>query len=263
MSDIILTAKEFTAVQKLVFKEVGIVLAKSKRLMAQTRLYKRLKYYKLRSYSEYLKIVQTSKAEKIEMLNQISTNETYFFREQMHFDFLSCIAKEKNSIRVWSGATSLGSEAYSIAMVLDDVLGLKWEVVGSDINTEVLKKAKEGLYPFSWIEKIPTEYQKKYCLKGKGKFEKKFLIDKSLSAGVHFEENNLMQKNSNFGQFDIIFLRNVLLYFNEETKLQVVKNVISNLKKDGYLLIGMTENFDNKKIEELQYLNSSIFQKVL
>lgn len=263
MIKIEISDEEFTILQKLIFKDVGITLSDSKKTMVQSRLHKRLVHYKLDSFAQYLRIVQITLTEKIEMINLITTNETYFFREEAHFEFIkSILNKDISLLRIWSAASSVGAEAYSLAMMIDSILGKNsWEIVGSDINSEVIKKAKMGLYPISWISKIPDEYKSRYCLKGKGKYEGQFLLDRGLCSNMHFIENNLLEPNSSLGEFDIIFLRNVLLYFSDETKELVIKNVISNLKVGGFLIISLTENINSVKLENLQQIQTSVFQK--
>lgn len=257
---------EYQLFQKLIFDEIGITLDKNKITLVQSRLYTRLNHHKINSFSHYLKIVKTDHKEKIEMINLITTNETYFFREEKHFEFLYNIIKQvkiNQEFRVWSAASSVGAEAYSIAMVLDNYLTRnQWEVIGTDINTEVIQKAKQGLYPESWIDKIPTKYKTKYCLKGRGRFEGEFIIDRDLIKNVHFCTNNLTISNKTLEKFDIIFLRNVLLYFNQTTKQQVLNNILDNLKMGGYFIISLTENLDNLNIKNLQKHQSSIYQKI-
>lgn len=263
MSIVQISDSEFQIVQKLLFKETGISLGDNKKTMVQSRLEKRLRFHNIDSYSNYLKIVQISEVEKIEFLNELTTNETYFFREIKHFEFLNKLASKSEHLRVWSAAASMGAEAYSISMVLDsNIKNKNWEVVGSDINTQTLDIAKAGLYQFSWIKKIPTKYQQSYCLKGTNKYKDKMLIDRELIKNVTFHENNLLQENPSLGEFDVIFLRNVLLYFTEETKIKVIKNVMKNLKTGGYLIISMTEHFADEKIENIKYLRDAIYQKV-
>jgi len=258
-----LTQQEFSVIQKLLFKECGISLNDTKKAMVETRLFKRVEHYGVSCYADYLKIVQISKSEKNEFLNALSTNETYFFREEKHFEFLTSLSKDSQKLRVWSAAASMGAEAYSIAMILDTHINSKhWEIEASDINTEVLEVAKKGLYPFSWSQKIPQPYKTKYCLKGSGRFENKMLIDRSLSTNINFFQHNLLESNITLGEFDVIFLRNVLLYFKDDTKLTVVRNLLSNIKKGGYFIISMTEVFDDKEIEELKFLKNNIYQKV-
>lgn len=254
---------EFAVVQKLLFEECGISLSDSKKSMVMTRLFKRLEFYKCKSYADYLKIVQLSITEKTEFINALSTNETYFFREQAHFDFLEDLAKQSSKLKVWSAAASMGAEAYTISFILDHYLeSNNWEVLGSDINTDVLSVAKKGLYPFAWSDKIPQPYKSKYCLKGHGKYENKMLIDRHLANKVGFFKHNLLESNELLGEFDVIFLRNVLLYFSEETKIKVLTNLVKNIKMGGYLIISMTEIFNNGAIPQLQFLKHNIYKKV-
>lgn len=261
MKSIPLNNAEFSIIKRLVFKEIGITLNDTKKSMVENRLYKRLKYHQVESYSQYLKIVQLSQHELTEFLNSISTNETYFFREKVHFEFLEECAKQKLPIRVWSAASSIGAEAYSMAMILDDHCKC-WEVYASDINTDVLDIAKKGIYQITFLEKIPKQYQEKYCLIGHNDYEGKILIDRELYKNINFFENNLMYENKRFGEFDIIFLRNVLLYFSEETKLKVIENILKNLKIGGYLVIGLTESFKSQHFNSLEYVNNAIYKKV-
>ncbi len=257
---------EYQLFQKLIFDEIGISLDNNKINLVQSRLYARMLHHKIKSFSHYLQIVTDDHKEKIQMINLITTNETYFFREDQHFEFLYNITKQikiNQEFRVWSAASSVGAEAYSIAMILDNYLTRsQWEVVGTDINTDVIEKAKKGLYSESWIEKIPAKYRTKYCLKGRGRFEGKFIIDRSLIKNVHFSTNNLTISNKSLGNFDIIFLRNVLLYFNQLTKQQVLDNILDNLKMGGYFIISLTENLDELDTSRLEKVKSSIYKRI-
>jgi chemotaxis protein methyltransferase CheR len=264
--EIILLDAEFALIQKLIFKQVGITLDASKKSLVKNRLMKRLNFYGLHKFSDYLRIAQFNRDEASEMVNQITTNETYFFREKAHFDFLEHNAQEvKNSalMRVWSAAASLGAEAYSIAMVLHSVLGGEgYEVVGTDINTQVLQIASKGFYPLPWVDKIPSVYKQNYCYKGKNQYDKQFLIHPDLQKNVHFSQANLLETQAQLGKFDIIFLRNVLIYFNDEIKTLVIENILKNLKEDGYLIISLTENLRSINNPMLKQVDTSIYQKV-
>lgn len=266
VNDITLYDSEFVLIQKLIFKNVGITLDESKKSLVKNRLMKRLNFYGLSKFSDYLRIAQFNHDEASEMVNQITTNETYFFREQVHFDFLQDIVKQVKAdemLRVWSAAASLGAEAYSIAMVLDSILGAsRYEVFATDINTKVLQIAKKGCYPLPWADKISNAYKQSYCLKGKNQYDKQFLINHELQKNVHFSQANLLEVQSEIGRFDIIFLRNVLIYFNDEIKALVVENVIKNLKQSGYLIISLTENLRNINNKMLKQVDTSIYQKV-
>jgi len=261
-----LNTVEFDKFRTIIFDEIGIVLDDTKISLLQNRLYSRLTFYKIENFTDYLQIVRQDKNEKTQMFNHITTNETYFFREHQHFDFLNAQIQEqsiKKEFNVWSAASSVGAEAYSIAMLLDDTLHKnQWRVLGSDINTNVIETAKEGLYKESWIDKIPDEYRIKYCLKGKRKFDGKFIIDRKLQNNVKFTRHNLLNEDHSLGLFDVIFLRNVLIYFDAQTKFRVLSNILSNLKVGGYLVIGLTESLENIKIENLKKYQSSIYIKM-
>lgn len=259
-----LNDKEFELFQKLIFSEIGVFLGDSKKFLVKNRLLKSLYKYKLNSYGDYYRLIQVNKSEKTNMLNLITTNETYFFRENVHFEFLkeqiipSFINKK---IRVWSAASSVGAEAYTIAMLLKYNC-ITYEIYGSDINTEVVKKANTGLYPIKWIEKIPEHLRSKYCLKGKGKHEGWFLLDRALLENMKFQQRNLIENNSDLGLFDVIFLRNVLIYFNDDTKQTIIENVLKNLKPNGYLIISLTEHIKDLEKYGIEKIKTSIFKKV-
>lgn len=264
---IILHDNEFITVQKLIFQEVGIDLQPGKKLLVQSRLLKRLLFYKLDNYLEYIRLVQINSAERIEMINLITTNETYFFREIDHFEFLQkeIIPKHpfKKKFRFWSAAASVGAEAYSVAMLLDKTMARSdWEIVGTDINTDVIKKSRIGLYPEKWADKIPIELKKEYCLKGRGRHEGQFLMDRGLVENMDFRVGNLMKYNGEVGKFDVIFLRNVLIYFDDETKQLVVDNVLKNLHVGGYFVISLTENLNMLHLPQLKTVATSIYKKI-
>ncbi|MEA1917030.1 MAG: protein-glutamate O-methyltransferase CheR [Campylobacterota bacterium] len=267
MAQIILSDDEFATFQKIIFNEVGISLASSKKMLVQSRLLKRVLFYKLNSYLEYLRLIQINPQERTEMLNLITTNETYFFREIEQYEYLQKTIIPslpfKHKFRFWSAASSVGAEAYSTAMLLDTMMARgDWQIVGTDINTEVVKKARIGLYPEVWADKIPLALKQAYCLKGKGSHEGKFLIERGLVENMKFDVGNLMKYNSDVGKFDVIFLRNVLIYFDNDTKQNVVDNVLMNLKVGGYFFISQTENLNMLKTPSLKQVETSIYQKI-
>lgn len=261
-----LNAIEFDEFRTIIFDEIGITLDDSKISLMQNRLYPRLLFHKLENFTDYLQIIRQDSNEKVQMCNLITTNETYFFREHQHFDFLSSIIKDlsiKQHFNIWSAASSVGAEAYSIAMLLDDTLHPnQWSILGSDINTQVIETAKEGLYKHNWIDKIPEEFRIKYCLVGKRKFDGTFIVDRKLQNNVKFETHNLLNEDRSLGLFDVIYLRNVLIYFDSHTKCKVINNVLSNLKVGGYLVIGLTESLESMKIKNLEKYQSSIYKKL-
>ncbi|MDF1884057.1 protein-glutamate O-methyltransferase CheR [Sulfurimonas sp. SAG-AH-194-C21] len=258
---------EYNKFIALIYEEIGITLSENKQALLESRFYKRMIHYGLDSYSEYYDLCLKEYTEKIEMLNLITTNETYFFREEEHFKFLKEYLigySNTTKVKVWSAASSVGAEAYSIAMLCDSIVPAnQWEVLGTDINSHVIKKARMRLYQLSWSLKIPQELRHKYCLRGKGKYEGMFLINRELARNVKFQTNNLLEYNKDLGTFDIVFLRNVLIYFDKETRQIVIQNIVKNMKVGSYLIISQTENLNGLNIIELEQVQSSIFRKVL
>ncbi|MCI4398979.1 MAG: protein-glutamate O-methyltransferase CheR [Campylobacteraceae bacterium] len=246
-----LTDKEFETFREFIKKISGIHMKPEKKILIESRLAKRLRYYNLSNYSAYFDILMKDDVEQQMFIDIITTNETSFFREHHHFEFLRdhVLANARDNVRIWSAACSIGAEAYSAAFVCDEALSarhLRYEIVCSDINTEVIKTAQIGLYPEKFISQIPQKYLKKYCLKGKGKYEGHFIIDDKIKQNLLFRRLNLLEPlPSDMGQFDLIFLRNMLIYFDASEKRKIVENVSSKLKKDGYLLIGHSETLFN------------------
>jgi chemotaxis protein methyltransferase CheR len=244
---------EFKRLRSLLYDIAGITLSDAKKVLLTGRLSKRLTALGLNNYTQYFKYVtDIAHADELQfMVDLLTTNETYFFREPQHFDFLKQIVpptiKQGHMFRVWSAAASVGAEAYTIAMILADKLGEDgpWEILGTDISNSVLEQARRGHYRMAEAEKIPTPYLKKYCLKGKGEQEGTLLIDKKLRQHVSFQQLNLnVEGMKKVGDFDVIFLRNVLIYFDIPTKQRVVANLIPCMKKDGYFIVGHSESLN-------------------
>lgn len=242
-----ITPAEFANFQRLIFELAGISLADAKKVLLVGRLGKRLKHFGFTRFADYYKFVREKEnaGELQLMIDLITTNETYFFREPKHFDFLrTCASQSRGTpFRVWSAASSSGEEAYSMAMVLADTLGeAPWEVVGTDISTRVLRKAEQGHYSLDRISGIPPAMLKKYCLKGIREQAGTLLIVRELRQRVRFLHNNLLTPRKDIGIFDLIFLRNVMIYFDNPTKRKVVANLMPYLKRDGHLVIGHSES---------------------
>ncbi|TAJ77844.1 MAG: protein-glutamate O-methyltransferase CheR [Gallionellaceae bacterium] len=267
MPTAILNDLEFSQFQKLIYQLAGINLSPAKKALVGGRLAKRLAHYHLDTYGDYFKLLTSSRnADELQVtVDLLTTNETYFFREPKHFDFLRgevlSAHQPGNNFRAWSAACSSGEEPYSIAMVLADHLGdTPWEVVASDICTRVLDKARSGHYPMERIDGISKEHLSRYCLKGVGTQDNTLLVDKQLRNRVNFMQVNLNQSLPNLGEFDLIFLRNVMIYFDQETKRQIVQRMLPLLKPGGHFLIGHSESL-NGVIDTLHPLAPSIYRK--
>jgi len=249
MSTIGITDREFSRFQRFIYTKAGITLPAAKKALVNGRLAKRLQQYGFGSYSEYFKLLTSGKAaqEVQTAVDLLTTNETSFFREPKHFELLREVAITARSrtqpLRVWCAASSTGEEAYSIAMVLADCLkGWPWEVVGSDISQRVLERARGGHYTAAQARNIPRSYLHRFCLKGIGAQNGTVLVDRALRGRVRFIQVNLNEPLPQLGTFDLIFLRNVMIYFNNDTKREVVIRALSLLKLGGYLLIGHSES---------------------
>ena len=265
--EIALSDQEFAAFQEFVFRSAGISLSSSKKALVSGRLMKRLRHYQLSSFREYFQLI-TGGHEPTELqtaLDLLTTNETYFFREPQHFEFLrgTILPTRKlgESFRIWSAACSSGEEPYTLAMVLADNMGTTpWEIVASDISSRVLATAQAGHYPLERAEKIPPQYLKAFCLKGVGAQAGTFLIDPAVRNRIRFMSVNLNSPLPQIGQFDVIFLRNVMIYFNAETKRQVVDRLLEVLKPGGYFIISHSESLHGIT-DRLKMVRSSIYRK--
>jgi chemotaxis protein methyltransferase CheR len=247
-----ITDAELAQFQRFIFEAAGISMSDAKKALVMGRLSKRLALHQLTNFSQYFNLVSSGEqAEEVQIaVDLLTTNETYFFREVKHFDFLreqAMLARNRSQpFRVWSAASSSGEEAYSIAMVLADCLATTpWEILGTDISTHVLQGAQRALYPMERARHIPPAYLRRFCLKGAGVHDGKLLIERSLRSRVLFRHLNLNEALPSLGQFDLVFLRNVMIYFNDATKREVVARVISTLKPGGHFCVGHSESLYN------------------
>jgi chemotaxis protein methyltransferase CheR len=260
-----LSDAEFKLFKDMIYATAGINLSDAKKPLVSGRLAKRIKHHQLKSFGDYFRLVKTNTDGEFQIaIDLLTTNETFFFREPKHFNYLrDTILPAWNSgqRRVWSAASSSGEEGYTLAMMLaehsptDD-----WEIVGTDISTRVLERARSAQYPLADAEDIPRQYLTKYCLKGIGSQEGTFLVGRELRRKVSFIHANLQQDLTKLGMFDVIFLRNVLIYFNMETKQRVVASLLSRLKPGGYFIVGHSESL-NGITDSLKVVVPSIYLK--
>ena len=259
--------REFRQFQRFIYEAAGISLSPAKKALVSGRLAKRLHHYRLNTYGDYFALLASgaTPAEVQTAVDLLTTNETYFFREPKHFDLLAEQAAggrgRTQPFRVWSAASSSGEEAYSIAMVLADKLAdEQWEVLGSDISLSVLRKACAAHYSLERAQHIPQAYLRRFCLKGMGAQEGTLLIENGLRGRVQFMQVNLTTPLPQLGTFDAVFLRNLLIYFDADTKRQVVRRVLSALKPRGQLYVGHSETL-NGIAEGLRLLAPSVYRK--
>ncbi len=250
--------QEFKQLQVYLEDRIGVKLTDAKKSLAMSRLSKRIREIGLGSYQDYIDLVQVDDDELQVLFNRITTNVTHFFRESHHFDYLISTylpaliedpARAPNkTIRIWSAACSTGEEVYTIAMVLAEFLedhpGWKVEILGSDISTRALDKAKLGIYSRSEVEGIPYKYLKKYFKLGQGDNEGLFKAKESIRKLVSFRQINLVSPNSYpiSAPLHMIFCRNVFIYFDKETQSNIVSRFAKHLYEDGLLMIGHSES---------------------
>lgn len=261
----VLSDKDFKGFRQLIFDEAGIHMSDAKKPLISGRLAKRLAQHGVDSYGDYYKIVTQDPKERQMAVDLLTTNETFFFREPKHFEFLAQTivpaCANANPLRVWSGASSTGEEPYTIAMTLAEALGhWRFEILASDISTRVLATARKALYPIEDAQDIPKAFRSKYCLKGVGSQEGWFLMDQPIRNRVQFEQINLNTALPDVGVFDVIFLRNVMIYFNTETKREVVARLLQRLRPGGYFIISHSESLHGVT-EDLQMVKPSIYRK--
>lgn len=240
---------DFKKVQQMLFKKAGINLSDAKEAMVYSRLARRIRALNLKSFNDYLAVVGRSESELEQFINALTTNLTSFFREPHHFTALAdYLAQHPNVTNIWCAASSTGEEPYSIAMVVAEAFGsfkTPVKIIASDIDSKVLAKAKAGIYPLASISKIPNERQKQFFHKGKGTNEGKVKVVDELRQMVQFKKLNLTDQNWDVtAPFDVIFCRNVMIYFDKPTQLNVLKKMVGMLKPTGLYMAGHSENFN-------------------
>ncbi|BCU55236.1 protein-glutamate O-methyltransferase CheR [Enterobacter kobei] len=247
-----LSDTHFRRICELIYQRAGIVLADHKRDMVYNRLVRRLRELGLDDFGRYLTMLEAnqSNAEWQAFINSLTTNLTAFFREAHHFPVLAEHARKRSGeYRVWCAAASTGEEPYSIAITLADALGMapgRFKVIASDIDTEVLKKAKSGIYRVDELKTLSPQQLQRYFMRGTGPHDGLVRVRQELANYIEFTPVNLLAKQYNVqGPFDSIFCRNVMIYFDKTTQQDILRRFAPLLKPDGLLFAGHSENFSN------------------
>ncbi len=243
------TDNDFVVIKDLIYKRAGINLAASKRDMVYSRLSRRLRANKLTTFQQYLSLLNDPTShEQQEFINSLTTNLTSFFRESHHFDILKDFLKSKTRpVKIWCCAASTGEEPYSIAMACIEhyqTYAPPVEIWASDLDTKVLAKAEKGIYPFDRIERLSDQRVKAFFFRGKGDNSGLVKVKPELQDLIRFFQLNLLDKKWPFDeQFDVIFCRNVMIYFDKKTQYKVLANFLPHMKSDGLLFAGHSESF--------------------
>jgi chemotaxis protein methyltransferase CheR len=256
---------EFAWLRNFLLSTTGIDLRPGKEAMVMARLDRRMRHHGLHRYGDYLHLIADGDREEAQIaIDLLTTNETYFFREPAHFDYLRQLAararRTAEPFTVWSAAASTGEEAYSVAMTLADSLppGKDWSVLGTDISTRVLDVADGAVYPITATRHIPPDLLRRHCLRGRGPQEGLLAIDPQLRSRVTFRHANLMELPVGLGPFDVILLRNVMIYFNPETKRDLVTRITPLLRPGGHLIVSHAETL-NGFAGRLRLVSPSIY----
>ena len=245
------TDDDFARIRQLIHQKAGIALAPGKKDMVYSRLARRVRAREFDSFTQYLHFVEGGDERELEaFINALTTNMTSFFREPHHFQILSDKLAQHppgRPLSIWSCASSTGEEPYSIAMTALDALG-SWapalRILATDIDTDVLSKARAGIYPIDQLQKIPADRLKRFFLRGEGRNQGLAIMREEVRHLVHFRRLNLLdEKWPMRGRFDFIFCRNVMIYFDKQTQYAVLKKIAGCLKPGGLLFVGHSESF--------------------
>lgn len=262
-----LTHQEFSAFQRWFHDVAGVRLGEDKQPLVSGRLAKRVRDLQLPSYGAYLELLRGRRDpdELHTALDLLTTHETYFYREPKHFEFV----RDKlipghppgRPFRAWSAACSTGEEPYTLAMVLAEHLpGGAFEVLATDISARVLRDAERGVYEMSRARDLPKDLLHRHCLRGVRTQEGSLQVSPDLRQRVKFMQVNLNQSLPDLGAFDVIFLRNVMIYFDAGMRQKVVANLSPCLRSGGHLIIGHSETL-NSVVTDLRPVSASIYRR--
>lgn len=273
-----LSDREFEEIASLVHQTTGIALKNHKKPLVIARLSKRLRVLEMsgfRDYLRYLKESENSEDELIQLVNAITTNKTDFFREPHHFDFLkeklSRIVEEgersgRRRLRVWCSASSTGEEPYSIAMVLHSFFKRQWgwdvQILASDVDTKVLEHAARGVYKEELLSPIPPALRRAYFHRPAGLEKDRQKVRDELRQMIIFRKINLIQDAFQFREpVDIVFCRNVLIYFDDPTKEMLIGKFHRILKAGGFIFVGHSESLLMAK-DEFRFVKSTVYERL-
>lgn len=271
-----MTVNDFRRISHFVFTNYGIRLPETKKTMLEGRLHKRLKTNNLTSFKEYCDYVfspQGMQMEIIPMIDAITTNKTDFFREPAHFNFLQEVLlpelsarPQSQPLKIWSAGCSTGEEPYSLAIVLnqykENSKTIHYTIYATDLSTKVLERAAKAIYPEERVDKIPLPMKRKYFLKSKDRINKTVRVVPELRTKIVFKRVNLMDSLQEVpNDFDIIFCRNVLIYFDRTTQEWVINKLSDKLVKGGYFFLGHSETIAHKNVP-LEQIKPTIYRKI-
>ncbi len=268
------TDQDFEHLRRFIAHKTGIAIAENKRELVYGRIARRLRATGLDSFAEYRRLLESGHSEELEeFINVITTNLTSFFRERHHFDYLrdtllpELLQKHRHRrLRIWSAGCSTGEEAYSIAisaLECRQVLAARdrIQIIATDLDSSVVAKARSGVYEQERIESLDRQLVKKYFLKGRGHNAGRVRIKPEVAELIEFSQLNLMEPWPFDEPFDVIFCRNVIIYFDLPTQARLVDRFAGSLDPNGYLFIGHSETL-NKVSDRFELLGKTIYRRV-
>ena len=273
-----ISAKDFERFSALIYDSCGIKMPPHKKTMLESRLRKRLRILEMNTFEEYSKYVfspEGMKNELVSLIDVVTTNKTDFFREAAHFDFLTEVALPHlintyqagvdRPLRVWSAGCSSGEEAYTLAMVLSEVSEaipkFRFTILATDISTLVLEKARQGIYSMERVEPVDLALKKKYLLRGKGDQQKMVRVIPKLRSLVTFRRLNFLDRDFDLDHpMDIIFCRNVIIYFDQATQKTLLEKLAECLSPGRYIFMGHSETLNGLNLP-LSQVSPSVYQK--
>ncbi len=273
-----MSEKEFEKLSTFIYRETGIKMPPVKITMLQSRLQKRLRHLKIRTFGEYIDYVfgeNGADAEIIHMIDVVSTNKTDFFREPVHFEFLAenilpginLKTSADRPLRIWSAGCSSGEEAYTIAITINEYIeehkeDIDYRILGTDISTDILQKAVNAVYREDRVANIPMNIRRKYFLKSKDPKKKAVRIVPGLRQKVSWKRLNFMDPGYDVKEsYDIIFCRNVLIYFDRQTQEDVINKLCLHLKPGGYFFLGHSESIMGMNVP-VRTLKPTIYRRM-
>ncbi len=266
-------AQAFKFIVDFVYERSRIRLHDGKEALIQSRLGKRMRLHGFDTLAQYCTFLQTGapQEELTEVMDALTTNFTHFMREEGHFKFLvdvalpSMLVPGQKKFNIWSAASSSGEEAYSMAFYLMEhyapSAGWQWGITASDISTKVLEQARRAVYPGERLHAIPEAWRRKYFQEGVGTWAGQYRVKKEVASRVNFKSVNLIENYEHDQKFQVIFCRNVMIYFNKETQCQLVSRLCSHLVPGGYICIGHSESLHGLELP-LNCLKPSIYQLI-
>jgi chemotaxis protein methyltransferase CheR len=266
-----LSPESFARFAEFITHELGIKMSDSKMAMVQSRLLRRVRHLQLDSLEQYVEFFFRNHDEREHFINAITTNKTDFFREADHFAFLtgtalpSLVRGTACHVKVWSAGCSSGEEPYTLAIILSEFgrqcSGFDFSLLATDVSTVVLERARKGIYTEEQVDPIPAPLKDRYLLRSKDPQQKLVRVAPALRQRISFHRLNFMDESYPVkDRFDVIFFRNVLIYFDRKTQESVVNKLCRHLVPGGFLFVGHSESLGGMNIP-LSRVRTSIFQK--